>query len=108
MKCLAGCGHKDTDRQLNLERAKTENSCFVSVAFRRLVAVMTQLRFTLYTVNPSNRPLVRWLDNPPLPLSDLKSTATDPGFDPKNPHSHSAGILQDAWHIHQAGCLVIA
>src|SRR5712691_3942924 len=69
---------------------------------------MTQLRFTLYTVNPSNRPLVKWLDNLPLPLSDLKSTATDPGFDPKNPHSHSAGVLRDVWHIHQAGCLVIA
>jgi hypothetical protein len=69
---------------------------------------MTQLRFTLYTVNPSNRPLVRWLDNPLLPLSDLKSTATDPGFDPKNPHSHSAGVLINGWHIHQAGCLVIA
>lgn len=69
---------------------------------------MTQLRFTLYTVNPSNRPLVKWLDNLPLPLSDLRSTATDPGFDPKNPHSHSAGVLRDGWHIHQAGCLVIA
>jgi hypothetical protein len=69
---------------------------------------MTQLRFTLYTVNPSNRPLVKWLDNLPLPLSDLKTTATDPGFDPKNPHSHSAGVLTDVWHIHRAGCLVIA
>ena len=69
---------------------------------------MLQPRFTLYTVNPSNRPLINWLDGLPLPLSDLKPTASDPGFDPHNPQAHSAGVLKDVWHIHKTGCLVIA
>jgi hypothetical protein len=69
---------------------------------------MTQPRFKLYTVNHSNRPLIEWLDYLPLPLSDLKPSAADPGFDPKNPQSHSAGILSDGWQVHKTGCLVIA
>ena len=67
-----------------------------------------QLRFTLYTVNLSNRPPVNWLDGLPLPLSDVRPSATDPGFDPDNPHSHRAGILSDEWQRHRTGCLVIA
>lgn len=67
---------------------------------------MAQLRFTLYTVDESKRPPVKWLENVPLPLTHLN--AREAGLNSKSQRSPSAGLLIDVWQIHQRGCLVIA
>jgi hypothetical protein len=70
------------------------------------VAIMAQLRFTLYTVDEGKRPPVKWLENVPLPLTHLN--AREAGLDSESQRSPSAGVLIDVWQIHQRGCLVIA
>jgi hypothetical protein len=67
---------------------------------------MAQLRFTLYTVDESKQPPVKWLENVPLPLTHLN--AREAGLDSESQRSPSAGLLIDVWQIHQSGCLVIA
>jgi len=89
-----------------LQQVKGACSCFLHALSKRRVETMAQLRFTLYTVDESKRPPVKWLENVPLPLTHLN--AKEAGLNSESQRSPSAGLLIDVWQIHQRGCLVIA
>jgi hypothetical protein len=69
---------------------------------------MAQLRFTLYVVDPAERPKIEWLDNVPLAVSCLKVNARQSEGGSMSQQLPSAGVLIDVWQAHPSGCLVIA
>jgi hypothetical protein len=80
---------------------------FGTASPRRKSAAMAQLEFRLYKVDENDRPSIKWLDDPPLPLSDVKAAAKAVGIN-LQPNSYSVGIIKADWHAHQSGCLVVA